>query len=605
MLDRHNMPHRKLIATFWVLGATAAAALLSASALAQSGAANTISHDDTATCLACHSQPQGTKRAFDQKAFAASPHKDWKCQDCHTSITAAPHTPAMTKVKATCATCHSDQFEKYSTSAHSHADRQPGDHPTCVSCHAANSDPHAVHPAKQMTRKDKVALCSNCHKQKARMSRYGVDTDAVPSYMESFHGKSLVRFGMNKVAICSDCHRHHDVLAVNDPNAPTSRQNAAKTCAQTGCHPGAKVNFAMSGANHLRLKVKSSPVLLGILWFFRLLVYGTLAFMMTCVALDLRKKVFARGAGPATGKPAAVLISISFVCLVAALALSTLGTRGGSTATLLAFITMILALITYLVRPKAARQAHDPSEPMYERLSLTLRIQHIILATCFTLLAMTGLPQRFSQVPWAHYVLLVFGGLPTARIVHRTAAVVMVCGWIWHFAWLLLQWKRAGWSFKSWTMVPTLQDVKDFLTVSRGYLGGPDVNPRYGRFQFKEKMDYLAEYWGMPVMLISGAMLWMPIFWGNRLPEVALSAAIIAHGYEATLAFMAIVSWHMYNAHFNPDCFPGNPVWYTGMVSKTELEREHPLELQRLEDKQKPAPEGKADTNPDTGKTGA
>jgi len=67
------------------------------------------------------------------------------------------------------------------------------------------------------------------------------------------------------------------------------------------------------------------------------------------------------------------------------------------------------------------------------------------------------------------------------------------------------------------------------------------------------------------------------------LPEQAVAVALVAHGWEATLAFSAIIMWHLYNEHFNPDSFPMSKVWLTGTLTREEMEREHPVELERIE----------------------
>jgi hypothetical protein len=46
---------------------------------------------------------------------------------------------------------------------------------------------------------------------------------------------------------------------------------------------------------------------------------------------------------------------------------------------------------------------------------------------------------------------------------------------------------------------------------------------------------------------------------------------------------LAIVIWHFYNTHFDPEHFPMNRVWLTGTMTASEMAREHPLEKQRLD----------------------
>jgi hypothetical protein len=99
---------------------------------------------------------------------------------------------------------------------------------------------------------------------------------------------------------------------------------------------------------------------------------------------------------------------------------------------------------------------------------------------------------------------------------------------------------------------------------------------------FREKFDYFAVFWGLPVMMMSGLILWFPVFFGNLLPDLAIPVAYIAHSDEAILAISAIVVWHFYNVHYKPDKFPMSWVWLTGRISEHDIQHEHPLEYERL-----------------------
>ena len=277
-----------------------------------------------------------------------------------------------------------------------------------------------------------------------------------------------------------------------------------------------------------------------------------------------------------------LLIGVSFLSAAVSLGLavydfSSLARR----ALALAVALMVLAYVVYFIKRPPHRE--DPNEPKYERLTLVQRLQHGLFALFFTLLISTGLPLKFHSVNSLQRFYNGIGGLVVAREIHRAAAIGMICIWIWHVGYLLLRWKRQGFSTKALTMLPNVKDLKDFVAVSRVYLGLSHEEPHYGRYQFKQKLDYMAEYWGIPVMVLSGFILWFPIYWGNRLPEEALSIAIVAHGWEATLAFLAIVLWHLYNEHFSPDEFPSNVVWLTGKMGRAKMEREHPLELRQID----------------------
>jgi hypothetical protein len=48
---------------------------------------------------------------------------------------------------------------------------------------------------------------------------------------------------------------------------------------------------------------------------------------------------------------------------------------------------------------------------------------HVTIVVTFLLLALTGLPLRFDNAPWAQQLIGLLGGLETARIIHRIAAI--------------------------------------------------------------------------------------------------------------------------------------------------------------------------------------
>ena len=242
---------------------------------------------------------------------------------------------------------------------------------------------------------------------------------------------------------------------------------------------------------------------------------------------------------------------------------------------------MLAALSVYFLRREPVKKKETGK--LYQRFTVSQRAQHICLAISFVVLVLTGMPLRFAHVGWSHYLHLLFGGFEGARIAHRAAAVLMTGTWIWHCVYLLYRWKKASFSFKSWTMWPSRQDFVDLFDTVKYGLGLRKEPPHYDRFQFREKFDYFAVYWGMPIMVLSGLVLWFPVYFGNALSELGVGIAYIAHSDEALLAFLAIMIWHLYNTHFDPEHFPMSRAWYSGVLTESEMEREHPAEKKRLD----------------------
>src|SRR3990172_4233652 len=128
-------------------------------------------------------------------------------------------------------------------------------------------------------------------------------------------------------------------------------------------------------------------------------------------------------------------------------------------------------------------------------------------------------------------------------------------------------------------MVPSLDDGRQLYQEMAYYFGFRKEKPLAGRFSWKEKFDYWAIFWGMPVMFISGFIMMYPVWVTKILPGWAVSAAYVAHTDEAMLAITWIVLVHVFFNHFSPGIFPINTSIFTGKVSRERHRKDHPLEL--------------------------
>jgi len=136
-----------------------------------------------------------------------------------------------------------------------------------------------------------MALCARCHEDRKLMAKHDVPVDMVASYRRSFHYKAI-RFGGGgkRTAVCSDCHTAHIVLRPGDPRSTIAAANLTKTCGQAKCHAGAGRNFAVSGANHLDLRISQEPVLWFEEKFFLVLTGGTMLMLLVGIVLDVQRK---------------------------------------------------------------------------------------------------------------------------------------------------------------------------------------------------------------------------------------------------------------------------------------------------------------------------
>jgi cytochrome b subunit of formate dehydrogenase len=110
--------------------------------------------------------------------------------------------------------------------------------------------------------------------------------------------------------------------------------------------------------------------------------------------------------------------------------------------------------------------------------------------------------------------------------------------------------------------------------------------PKYGRYSFIEKFEYLAVVWGSFVMIVTGFFMWQVELAMRLFPKYIFDVFVAIHSYEAILAFLAIIVWHMYNVHFAPAVFPMSRVFLTGKISRKQMMEEHPLEYEEIQKKQ-------------------
>ncbi len=213
------------------------------------------------------------------------------------------------------------------------------------------------------------------------------------------------------------------------------------------------------------------------------------------------------------------------------------------------------------------------------RFSLRQRIEHVVVMVLFTTLVVTGLPQKFFQARWADAMILALGGIERVHLIHRWVGLLFAALAVQHLVvvlWLVLT-QRARPS-----LVPARQDARDAIAMLRYCLGLSDAHPAFDRYDYRQKFEYWGVVFGSLVMVVTGLILYFPITATRWLPGEVVPAAKAAHSNEAFLAFLVIVIWHMYSAHFNPDVFPMDSSIFTGRISLERLEHEHALEYRRL-----------------------
>ena len=229
----------------------------------------------------------------------------------------------------------------------------------------------------------------------------------------------------------------------------------------------------------------------------------------------------------------------------------------------------------------------------FTRFVLSQRIEHILLMISFGMLCVTGLPQKFHDTAWAQGIMSALGGIGATRVIHHIFAFMLAFEFLYHL--IVIVYELLLVRPRPLPMLPRLQDVKDGLWSVVHLSGLRRESPRFDRYDFRQKVEYWALIWGLLVMGGTGLILMFPVVVTRYLPGVFLPVAKVAHGYEAILAFLAIITWHFYNAHLSLGAFPLDTTIFTGKISRERMWEEHPLEYERLTTGQSEAPsEGSA-----------
>ena len=215
------------------------------------------------------------------------------------------------------------------------------------------------------------------------------------------------------------------------------------------------------------------------------------------------------------------------------------------------------------------------------RFSLQQRVEHFLMMTVFTTLAVTGFPQRWYEAAWSQAFINAIGGIQGVRWVHRVAGILFTLQTLWHLAssaWLLLRRRTVIGS-----IVPSRKDFRDVVGTLTYYLGTNKVHPRFDRYDYRQKFEYWGMVMGAFLMMFTGFVLLFPVQTTRLLPAVLVPASKAAHSSEGLMAFLVVIVWHIYNAHLSPDVFPFDKSIFTGKISRARMQHEHPLELERID----------------------
>ena len=442
------------------------------------------------------------------------------CAVCHGSAheLLAPGSQAFrAAVPDTCGMCHSEVAGQYRASVHGQAlARGVTQAPLCTDCHGEHRILKHTNEASPVNAAHIRDTCGSCHGDVRLTRKFGLPSDRLVSFDSSYHGLAA-KAGSQTVANCASCHGVHNILPSSDPKSTINPRNLPKTCGQ--CHPGAGTRFAISQV-HVTEGNSEPAALRWVRQFYWLIIPVTIGLMLLHNGGDWVRK----------------LIDRRF-----SVRRDTLGDRSFSEHGELRML---------------------PFE----------RVQHAVLALSFLTLAWSGFALKYPDQLWARPLLSMEGTYAMRSLIHRIAAGVFMAVTLTHLVSLVVSRKlREHWK----EMLPTTNDPREALSNFAYNLGLGSEPPGRSSHSYVEKAEYWAVAWGAVVMISSGLLLWANNLVLKLLPKSWLDVATSVHFYEAVLATLAIVVWHFYPVIFDPDVYPLNTAFLTGI---TVRKQQHPRE---------------------------
>lgn len=228
----------------------------------------------------------------------------------------------------------------------------------------------------------------------------------------------------------------------------------------------------------------------------------------------------------------------------------------------------------------------ENQEKYVRRFEVSHTVIHLMIVTSFLTLALTGMTLKFPDNSFFALVSRALGGPIVTGYLHRLGAMITFAYAAIHLYQLAMLFKRKkitvmGLLKEEYSLVPLPRDLIELKQNLLFFIGrGP--KPKFGRWTYWEKFDYMAVFWGINIIGASGLILWFPEIATWILPGWAINVATIIHSDEALLASGFIFTIHFFNTHLRPESFPMDTTIFTQRIPLETFKEERTREYEQL-----------------------
>jgi predicted CXXCH cytochrome family protein len=532
-----------------------------------------------ASCSACHQDVVQTHRESIHGISLAEGIDEaancWNCHGTHEIVAVADPTSSVhpTNLSHTCGKCHDDKAfqdkfsmglrnigSSYEASVHGRLTAE-GDAKAanCVTCHGVHDIKNRAQPGSHISSFSVPDTCGQCH------------AEITAEYKQSIHW-ILAKRGIGESPVCNDCHNEHSVHTI----AGQASRDELRRLQMDGCircheDPVVARKFGLNKARpgeymdsyHGLAVMRGDP---------------DSAMCMDCHGVH---KILPKSHPESLVHPDKVRETCAachagasdvFSQSYAHNAVVEQASRTVEYWVRQVYLWMIVLVIGGMIIHNLLILGYELHEHRKRnRGQVTLSrftgnevAQHLLLMLIFTLLALTGFALKYTDFPL--FKLLTWAGMdePVRQWLHRGLGVALVVLGVYHLIYLALAAEGRN-LYRQ--MLPRLRDAKDMVHNILYHLKLRRVQPEFTHFNYIEKSEYWALIWGTIIMAVTGFVLWVPTIVGDWAPIWLIRVCEIIHFYEAVLATLAILVWHLFFVIYHPKEYPMNLAWIDGKIS--------------------------------------